>query len=95
MPLGASRIPCSAGPQPHLIPVSCGSSGAGIVMAGETEAQHTQDLKATTSPVVGPGEDLTPIPSIPHPSSSFTGMFVSSITPPSPSNTGFGSMTPD
>lgn len=55
MPLGASRIPCSAGPQPHLAPVSCGSSGAGTVMAGDTEAQDTQDLKATTSPVVASG----------------------------------------
>lgn len=95
MPLGASRIPCSAGPQPHLIPVSCGSSGAGMVMAGDTEAQHTQDLKATTRPVVAPGGDLAPIPCIPHPSPSLMGVFVSSVTSPSPSNTVFGSMTPD
>lgn len=54
MPLGASRIPCSAGPQPHLIPGSSSSSGAGMVVAGDTEAQHTQDLKATSSPVVAP-----------------------------------------
>lgn len=95
MPLGASQIPCSTGPQPHLIPVSCGSSRAGMVMAGDTEAQHTQDLKTTTSPCGGSWGDLAPIPSILHPSPSLMGMFVSSITSPSLSNTGFGSITLD
>lgn len=62
MPLGASQIPCSAGPQPRLIPVSCGSSGAGMVMAGDAEAQDRQDLKATISPVVAPGGTLHQFP---------------------------------
>lgn len=95
MPLGASRIPCSAGPQLHLIPVSCGSSRAGMVVAGDAEAQHTQDLKATTSPVVAPGGTSHRFPASHILLLPLWGCFVSSITSPSPSNTGFGSITLD
>lgn len=82
MPLGASRIPCSAGPQPHLIPVSCGSSGAGMVMAGDAEAQHTQDLKATTSPVVAPGGTLHRFPASHIPLLPFWGCLCPPSLPP-------------
>lgn len=91
MPLGASRIPCSAGPQPHLIPGFSSSSGAGMVVAGDTEAQHTQDLKATSSPVVAPRGTSHQFPASHIPVLPLWGCCVLHHSP-SPSNTGFGSI---